>query len=49
MSEYKVITQSYVGLTVISETKETGVEKRFNKDVLIIDLKNKLGISNIFK
>jgi hypothetical protein len=44
MSEFQVITQSYVSLTVISETKECGVEKRFGKDVVIMDLKNKLGL-----
>lgn len=43
MSEYTVVTQSYVSLTVISETKEFGVEKRFSKDLQILDLKNKLG------
>lgn len=42
MSEYTVVTQSYVSLTVISETKEFGVEKRFSKDLQILDLKNKL-------
>lgn len=42
MSEFTVVTQSYVSLTVISETKEFGVEKRYSKDTQILDLKNKL-------
>lgn len=42
MSEYQVITQSYVSLTTVSESKEFGVEKRYAKDIKVIDFKNKL-------
>ncbi|CAF1062756.1 unnamed protein product [Brachionus calyciflorus] len=42
MSEFQVVTQSYVNLTTISEGREYGVEKRYPKDIKIIDFKNKL-------
>jgi tubulin-folding cofactor B len=44
MSEFTVITQSYVNLTIQAEGREYGVEKRYAKDVFIADLKNKLEI-----
>lgn len=37
-----MVTQSFVNVTIISDTKEFGVEKRFPKDLKIYDLKNKL-------
>lgn len=42
MTEFKVVTQSFVGLTVLSDGKEFGVEKRYAKDIKINDFKNKL-------
>jgi tubulin-folding cofactor B len=44
MSEYTVISQSFVNITIISEVKEFGVEKRYPKDTKVFDLKNKLEI-----
>jgi tubulin-specific chaperone B len=42
MSEFKVITQPFVSLTVLSDSRELGVDKRYAKDIRIIDFKNKL-------
>lgn len=43
MAEYTVVsTQSYVNLTIYTSLNAFGVEKRFAKDILIADLKNKL-------
>ena len=44
MSEYTVVTQNFVNITIISEIKEFGVEKRYPKEIKIYDLKNKLEI-----
>jgi tubulin-folding cofactor B len=44
MSEYTVVTQSYVNIVIISEVKEFGVEKRYPKDTKVFDLINKLEI-----
>lgn len=41
-SEFSVVTQSHVTLTIQSEGKEYGVEKRYAKDILIGEFKNKL-------
>lgn len=41
-SEFSVVTQSHVTLTIQTEGKEYGVEKRYAKDILIGDFKNKL-------
>lgn len=42
MTEYQIITQSYVNLTTVSEGREFGVEKKYPKDIKIVDFKNKL-------
>ena len=42
MSEYNVITQSYVSVVIEVEGREYGVEKRYSKDIRIGELKNKL-------
>jgi tubulin-folding cofactor B len=44
MTDFTVVTQSYVNIIILSETKEFGVEKRYPKDTKIGDLKNKLEI-----
>ena len=41
-AEYKIVTQAFVNINIISENNPYGVEKRYSKDVLIDDLKNKL-------
>lgn len=41
-SEFNVVTQSHVTLTIQTEGKEYGVEKRYAKDTLIGEFKNKL-------
>jgi tubulin-folding cofactor B len=41
-SGFQVVTQPFVNLTIISTNNEYGVEKRYPKDVLVADLKNKL-------
>lgn len=41
-AEYKVITQSTVSITILTDAKEFGVEKRYGKDIKIGELKNKL-------
>ena len=42
MSEFQVITQSFVNLTIITDLNAFGVEKRYTKDIKIGELKNKL-------
>jgi tubulin-folding cofactor B len=42
MSEYTVVTQGFVSVLVIFEGNSYGVEKRYPKDILVVDLKNKL-------
>lgn len=42
MSEFSVITQSYVSVIIQTDGKEYGVEKRYAKDVHVGELKNKL-------
>lgn len=41
-SEFTVVTQSFVNLTIYTELNAFGVEKRYTKDILIRELKNKL-------
>ena len=41
-SEFKIVTQAFVNINIISENNAYGVEKRYSKDVLIDDLKSKL-------
>ncbi len=42
-AEFTVVSaQSYVNLTIYTSLNAFGVEKRFGKDILIADLKNKL-------
>jgi tubulin-folding cofactor B len=40
--EFTVVTQSFVNLTIYTELNAFGVEKRYPKDILIGELKNKL-------
>jgi len=42
MSEFKVVTSSFVSVIILKEGDEYGVEKRFAKDTQIDSLKNKL-------
>lgn len=42
MSEFQVITQNSVNVTIYTELNSFGVEKRFPKDIFISELKNKL-------
>jgi tubulin-folding cofactor B len=42
MTEYTVVTQSFVSVTILTEAHEFGVEKRFAKDITIVNLKDKL-------
>ncbi|KAL5009224.1 hypothetical protein ScPMuIL_014805 [Solemya velum] len=42
MTEYKVITQSVANVTITSSANTFGTERRFQKDVLISQLKGKL-------
>jgi tubulin-specific chaperone B len=42
MSEYQIITQPFVNLTVISDDREFGSNKRYAKDLKLIDFKNKI-------
>ena len=42
MSDFTVVTQNFVNLTIYTELNAFGVEKRFPKDILVSDLKNKL-------
>lgn len=41
-SEFKIVTQAYVNLIITFEGNNYGVEKRYSKDVIIKDFKNKL-------
>ena len=41
-TEFNVVTQSHVTVTIQTEGKEYGVEKRYAKDTLISEFKNKL-------
>ena len=40
--EFTVVTQSFVNLTIYTELNAFGVEKRYTKDILIGELRNKL-------
>lgn len=42
MSEFQVVTQSFVNLTIYTSMNAFGVEKRYPKDIKISELKNKL-------
>ena len=41
-SEFKIVTQAFVIVNIISENNAYGVEKRYSKDIQIDDLKSKL-------
>jgi tubulin-specific chaperone B len=48
MSEFHVVTQSFVNVTILTDIHPYGVEKKFPKDIKIIDLKNKLEVISGF-
>lgn len=48
VAEFKVITQSFVNLTILTQVHEYGVEKKFPKDIQIVELKNKLELISGF-
>ena len=48
MSEFQVVTQSFVNLTILTQVHEYGVEKKFPKNIKIVDLKNKLELISGF-
>jgi tubulin-folding cofactor B len=48
MSEFQIVTQSFVNVTILTDVHTYGVEKKFPKDIKIIDLKNKLELISGF-